>query len=68
MLFWISDANALTGPIPSELGFLIALARLDLGKSPISFNCVNLCDECVLTCLDDLLDFRSERLDWSDTF
>jgi hypothetical protein len=34
---WFSDANALTGPIPSELRLLTKLTRLDLGKSFLSF-------------------------------
>ena len=31
--FFILVENALTGPIPSELGLLSELTRLDLGKS-----------------------------------
>jgi hypothetical protein len=51
MIFWISDGNALTGPIPSEIGSLTTLTYLYFRKSLLSFNCVHLCYEYVLICL-----------------
>jgi hypothetical protein len=57
-IFFILDVNALTGPIPSELGLLPKLTELGLRKSFLSFYLFNLCYKYKLTCLDDLLDFR----------
>ena len=68
MILWILDINALTGPIPLELGLLSELTELYLRKSFLSFYLFHLCYEYTLTCLDDLLDFRLERLDRSHTF
>jgi hypothetical protein len=68
MIFWISDINALTGPIPSKLGLLKELTFLLLSKSFFPFYFIKLCYELTLVCLDDLLDFRDKILDRFDTF
>jgi hypothetical protein len=54
--FLILDVNALTGPIPSELGLLPKLTDIGLRKSFLSFYLFNLCYKYKLTCLDDFLD------------
>jgi hypothetical protein len=61
------DTNALTGPIPSEFGYLTKMILLRLCKFFFSFYFVKLCYELTFVCLDDLLDFRYQRLDRSDT-
>jgi hypothetical protein len=68
MIFWISDNNALTGPIPSELGLLEQLTYLALGKSFSPFYFVQLCYKLTLFCLDNLSVFSEQHLDWSGTF
>ena len=69
MIFWILGNNALTGPIPSELGLLTALTGLYLRKSFVSLSTLLTCAITnILICLDDILDFSSERLDRSDPF
>jgi hypothetical protein len=58
MIFWILDDNALTGPLPSELGLLTELTDLWLGKSILSSYLFNFCYEYILIRLDAVLDFR----------
>jgi hypothetical protein len=59
MIFLILYGNALTGPIPSELGLLTHLfVGLWLRQSFLSFYLFQLCYEHTLSCLDDPLDSR----------
>jgi hypothetical protein len=43
MIFWIIGFNALTSSVPSELGLLTMLTRLEFGKSFLSSYLFNLC-------------------------